>query len=115
MSIAQYLEDINNVYTDWKDGGRLDLIADAIVLDTGTTIPDTITTLQTSATAIEGYTDDIGVAGVGLTAITGLAIAEEDIATLSEVGDKVVLDMDANSVLAAAILEAVTTLLLRLR
>ena len=161
LSIAQYLEDINNVYTDWKNGGRLDLIVDDILLDTGTTIPGTITTmqgnvtdiltdtgttipgtittLQATADAIETDTGEIGAAGVGLTAITGLAIAEEDIATLSEVGAKVVLDMDADSVLPdilldtaeigeagagltdittadlTAILEAVTTLLLRLR
>jgi hypothetical protein len=38
--------------TDWIDGGRLDLILDGILEDTGTTIPGTITT-------IDGIVDDI--------------------------------------------------------
>ncbi len=44
--------DTNELQTDWEDAGRLDAILDAILLDTGTTIPGTITT-------IDGIVDNI--------------------------------------------------------
>jgi len=37
------------VLSDWIDGGRLDLILDDILVDTGTTIPATLATLPTNA------------------------------------------------------------------
>ena len=37
-SIATILADTNELQTDWADGGRLDLLIDAILLDTGTTL-----------------------------------------------------------------------------
>jgi len=54
--------------TDWIDGGRLDLILDAILLDTGTTIPGTITTAQNDLDIITGAT------GVNLLAATQASI-----------------------------------------
>ena len=50
--------DTNELQTDWADGGRLDLILDAIVLDTATTIPGTITTIDTVVDAILAMLDD---------------------------------------------------------
>lgn len=43
--------DTNELQTDWVDGGRLDLIVDAILADTGTTIPAQITALNDPTTA----------------------------------------------------------------
>lgn len=37
-SIAQILADTNELELDWTNGGRLDLLIDAILLDTGTTL-----------------------------------------------------------------------------
>lgn len=37
-SIATILADTNELQTDWANGGRLDLLIDAILLDTGTTL-----------------------------------------------------------------------------
>lgn len=73
--------------TDWINGGRLDLILDDILLDTGTTLQgeldgiqaDTediqskigtpVVTLAADLAAIEAQTDDIGAAGAGLSAV----------------------------------------------
>lgn len=44
-AVADIEADTNELQTDWVDGGRLDLIADAILVDTGTTIPATLTTI----------------------------------------------------------------------
>ena len=37
-SVAGYQDQIQTLYDDWADGGRLDLIQDAILVDTGTTL-----------------------------------------------------------------------------
>lgn len=88
--IAAILADTNELQTDWVDGGRLDLILDARAsqssVDTLDNFVDTeiaaiITTLGTPAGAsisadiavIEAQTDDIGVAGAGLTALASAA------------------------------------------
>lgn len=44
--------DTNELQGDWTNGGRLDLIVDAILVDTGTTIPGTITTVDSNVDAI---------------------------------------------------------------
>ncbi|MEE4301767.1 MAG: hypothetical protein V2J24_20180 [Pseudomonadales bacterium] len=44
--LAEIVADTNEIQGDLADGGRLDLIFDAIVLDTGTTIPDQISGLN---------------------------------------------------------------------
>lgn len=36
--LDKVLADTNELQTDWKDGGRLDLLIDAILMDTGTTL-----------------------------------------------------------------------------
>ena len=50
---AEILVDTNELQGDWTDGGRLDLIIDSILDDTGTTIPGTITTLQSDTDYIQ--------------------------------------------------------------
>lgn len=42
--LAAIVADTNELQTDWVNGGRLDLIVDAILEDTGTTIPDAFPT-----------------------------------------------------------------------
>ena len=48
-NIDAVLVDTNELQTDWTDGGRLDLILDDILLDTGTTLPASLGTLATAA------------------------------------------------------------------
>ncbi len=52
-SIAAILADSNELQGDWTNGGRLDLILDAVLEDTGTTLPGTLA-------AIQAKTDKIG-------------------------------------------------------
>lgn len=71
---AAIVADTNELQTDLTNGGRLDLILDGILEDTGTTIPALLGTpagasLAADIAAIEAQTDDIGVAGAGLTAV----------------------------------------------
>jgi len=58
-SIASYKDQIQTLYDDWADGGRLDLIIDSILEDTGTTIPATITTIDNEIEVIDGIVDTI--------------------------------------------------------
>ncbi len=51
--------DTNELQTDWTDGGRLDLILDDILLDTGTTLPATLTTIEGKVDTIDGIVDAI--------------------------------------------------------
>jgi len=90
--------------TDWINGGRLDLILDDILLDTGTTLDDLIddlesrlgipsnlgsgATIAANLVDIEGQTDDIGAAGAGLTAIPWNATWDTEVQ--SEVDDAIV-------------------------
>jgi len=53
------LVDTNELQTDWTDGGRLDLILDSILEDTGTTIPATLTTIEGKVDTIDGIVDAI--------------------------------------------------------
>jgi len=53
-NIDAVLVDTNELQTDWTDGGRLDLILDAILVDTGTSIPSTLSTILFQ----QGLTDD---------------------------------------------------------
>lgn len=68
--LAAIVADTNELQTDWADGGRLDLLVDAILLDTGTTIPGTITTIDT---VVDGLATTLGVAGAGLTDLGGMS------------------------------------------
>ena len=87
--IDAVLADTNELQGDWTNGGRLDLIIDAILVDTGTTIDDLVDDLESrlgtpsdlgsGATVaanlvdIEAQTDDIGTAGAGLTDLGGMS------------------------------------------
>jgi hypothetical protein len=58
-NIDTILVDTNELQTDWTDGGRLDLILDAvkvdtaaILIDTGTTLPASLATIDTNVDAI---------------------------------------------------------------
>jgi hypothetical protein len=59
--MAAALADTNELQGDWTNGGRLDVIIDAILVDTGTTLDDFIDTevadLVTSVNLIEQYLD----------------------------------------------------------
>lgn len=57
--IDAILADTNELQTDWANGGRLDLIVDGILEDTGTTIPGTITTIDNEIAAMQGNVTDI--------------------------------------------------------
>jgi hypothetical protein len=101
--------------TDWIDGGRLDLLLDAILLDTGTTIDDLVDDLESrlgtpsdlgsgasiaaNLADIEAQTDDIGVAGAGLTDLGGMSTTmkgqvntEVDGAFTTQMADSTVAD-----------------------
>lgn len=45
-NVTAALADTNELQTDWADGGRLDLLIDAILEDTGTTLPATLAGLN---------------------------------------------------------------------
>jgi len=49
--LTAIVADTNELQTDWANGGRLDLIADAILVDTGTTIPALIGALENISAA----------------------------------------------------------------
>lgn len=51
--------DTNELQTDWADGGRLDLIIDAILVDTGTTLDGKIDAVDTVVDAIKAKTDSL--------------------------------------------------------
>lgn len=55
--------DTNELQTDWTDGGRLDLIVDAILADTNElqtdNIPGTLTTIEGKIDTIDGIVDSI--------------------------------------------------------
>lgn len=83
--VAAILADTNELQTDLTNGGRLDLLIDAILEDTGTTLDDLVdnlearlgtpsdlgsgATIAANLVDIEGQTDDIGAAGAGLTVL----------------------------------------------
>lgn len=55
--------------TDWINGGRLDLILDDILLDTGTTLDDLVDDLESRLTAARaGYLDNLSAGAVALEA-----------------------------------------------
>ena len=67
------LIDTNELQTDWTDGGRLDLILDDVLLDTGTTMPATLSTIDGNVDAI---LLDTGTDGVVISSVTAAAIAD---------------------------------------
>lgn len=88
------LADTDELQTDLTDGGRLDLILDAVLLDTGTT-------LETTVNAISGVVDDIledtaviGALGAGLTALATQASVDLIAADVSAVDDTLAVGGD---------------------
>jgi len=66
---ALIVADTNELQVDWVDNGRLDLIQDAILLDTGTTLNSKLNTIDTNVDSILVDTAEIGTAGAGLSNI----------------------------------------------
>lgn len=73
--IASILADTDELQTDWVDGGRLDLIVDAILVDTGTTLDGKLDTIDGIVDNILVDTAEIGTAGAGLTDLGGMSTA----------------------------------------
>jgi hypothetical protein len=67
--VADILADTAELQTDWHDGGRLDLIADAILLDTGTTLDGRI------PAALVGGRMDASVGAMAAAVLTAAAVA----------------------------------------
>jgi hypothetical protein len=89
--LALILADTAELQTDWTDGGRLDLILDAvkvdtaaILVDTGTTIPASLATLATAAAlaTVDSNVDAVLV-DTGTTIPATLSGIESDIADLT--------------------------------
>jgi len=97
--------------TDWINGGRLDLLLDAILDDTSTTLDNLVddlesrlgtpsdlgsgATIAANLADIEAQTDDIGVAGAGLTDLGGMSTgmkAEVNAEVVDVVGTDVIPD-----------------------
>jgi len=55
------ITDTNELQGDWADDGRLDVILDAILDDTGSTLPGTLNTLTTSVGTVDTVVDAIQV------------------------------------------------------
>lgn len=75
--LAAIVADTNALQTDWADGGRLDLILDAILVDTGTTLDGKINTIDTIVDAILA---DTGTDGVVISSTHDLYHADIDMA-----------------------------------
>jgi len=97
--IALILADTGELQGDWVNGGRLDLLIDSIIskvdvvdgivddilVDTGTTIPGTIATVDTVVDAVKVVTDAISTNGSGLSAVPWNAAWDAEVQ--SEVAD----------------------------
>ncbi len=104
---ALIVADTNELQTDWVDGGRLDLLIDAILLDTGTTLDNHLTDIKGtgfvkdthSLVDIEGYVDliDDGTSGLAKIATDAAAILVDTGTTLPGVlGTPAGADMSAD-------------------
>jgi len=56
---ATIVADTNELQTDLTNGGRLDLLIDGILEDTGTTLPATLTTIEGKVDTVDGIVDSI--------------------------------------------------------
>jgi uncharacterized protein YoxC len=70
VDTAAILVDTNELQGDWVNGGRLDLILDAILVDTGTTLQGELDGIQADT---EDLQTQIGTAGAGLTDLGGMS------------------------------------------
>ncbi len=72
--LAAIVADTNELQGDWTNGGRLDLIIDAILVDTGTTLDSKIDTIDTNVDSILADTGTDGVV-VAAGSKTGYSLA----------------------------------------
>lgn len=91
-NVDAILVDTNELQTDWTNGGRLDLIVDGILEDTGTTIPASITALN-----------DLDAAGIRTALGFATASYDTDIAALPTAAE------NATAVLTTAMTESYST------
>lgn len=82
--VDSILADTGELQTDWANGGRLDLLIDAILTDTGTTLDGKITT-------IDGIVDSILV-DTGTTIPATIATIDNEIATIDGIVDTILVD-----------------------
>ncbi len=94
-AVTTILADTNELQTDWTDNGRLDLILDDILLDTGTTLPGILTVIgnyvDTEVAAIKAVTDNLPDSGA-LTSIaqaTALSTAQTAITAIKAITDAI--------------------------
>ncbi len=120
---AAVLVDTNELQVDLTNGGRLDLILDGILEDTGTTLPGTLSTIEGEVQVIDGIADAILVdTGTTLPAtlstISGyidtevaatLAAVDTEVAAIKAKTDNLPLDPADQSAVEAAITAAHAT------
>jgi hypothetical protein len=106
--IAAILADTNELQTDWVNGGRLDLLIDAILDDTGTSgvvlANDAITAAKIAANAIgssEIADGAITAAKIATDAIDADALAADAIAEINATVDTALTDIHLDHLLAA--------------
>ncbi len=66
-------QDYNNSQADWADGGRLDLLLDAILVDTGTTLPATLAGITGALTGDGAFTGTLTI-NDGSTGLEGAVV-----------------------------------------
>jgi len=103
---ALIVADTNELQTDWADGGRLDLIIDSILVDTGTTLDDHLTDIKGtgfvkdthSLIDIETYVDliDDGTSGLAKIATDVAAVLVDTADMQPKLGTPAGADMSAD-------------------
>jgi hypothetical protein len=74
QNTVDILEDTNELQTDWKNGGRLDVIQDDILQDTGTTLPAIIDDLAIKKNTAGLIHVEMVLASDHVTPVTGLTV-----------------------------------------
>lgn len=123
LDMDAILADTNELQTDWVNGGRLDLIIDAILTDTGTTLPATLAALndlsaaEVNAEVVDALATDTYAESSGVPAATAsLAAKIQWLATLArnkitQTGTTQTLrnDADSGNIATAAVSDDGTT------
>ena len=89
--ITDVLADTAELQVDWEDGGRLDVILDSVLQDTGTTIPATIATIDTEVGAIDTVVDLI-LEDTSTTIPATIATIDTEVGAIDTVVDLILLD-----------------------
>lgn len=86
--LATIVADTNELQTDWANGGRLDLLVDAILEDTGTTLPAAIPSAATIATTVltTQMTESYAAAGAAPTLAQAMFWVYQDVQEAAVVG-----------------------------